>query len=67
MEHGFGLSLKFTHCSEFFLIPSAPEPEDNDFPIANWEVLTPSEHLLKVGPGPTWSYVLDSSTDEGVA
>jgi len=63
-KHGFGLSLKFTDSSEFFLTPCASEPEDAEFPIADWEVFTPREHLLKVGPGPTWSYLLDSSTDE---
>ena len=63
-KHGFGLSLKFTDSSEFFLTPSAPEPEDDEFPIADWEVFTPREHLLKVGPGPTWSYMLDSSSPE---
>ena len=63
-KHGFGLSLKFTDCSEFFLTPSAPEPEDDEFPIADWEVFTPREHLLKVGPGPTWSYMLDSASPE---
>ncbi len=66
-KYGFGLSLKFADSSEFFLVPSAPEPGDAEDPIADWEVLTPSEHLLKAGPGLTWSYLPDSSTSEDVA
>lgn len=66
-KYGFGLALKFTDSSEFFLVPSAPEPEDAEDPIADWEVLMPGEHLLKVGPGLTWSYSPDSSKTEDAA
>jgi hypothetical protein len=34
-----------------------PEPDDDEFDeIAYWELFTPDDHLLSVGPKLTWSY-----------
>ncbi len=59
VKGGYGLWLKFTDDSEIFVIPpppGPPTPEDIEWPVADWEVITPNERLLVVGPGRSWSY-----------
>jgi hypothetical protein len=68
---GFSLRLRFSDGSSAFIRP-APEPDevepigektsadDGTIEIPDWEVLTPHERILRVGPGPRWDY-LDST------
>jgi len=59
VKGGYGLWLKFIDDSEIFVIPPPPGPptsEDIEWPVADWEVITPNERLLVVGPGRSWSY-----------
>jgi hypothetical protein len=70
--HGFSLQLRFSDGSIIVILPT-PEPDesvpdseaDSDdvsgMEISDWEILTPYERILRVGPGLRWSY-LDSTS-----
>lgn len=48
-----GLTVVFNNGCKLMLFP---EPEENaDLPY--WEMFTPSQRVLKVGPDATWAYV----------
>ena len=49
---GFGLSLLLSDGSVFLVTPEAI-PSD----LADWELFTPYERFLRVGPGLEWSYL----------
>jgi hypothetical protein len=66
--HGFALELRFSDDSRTSILPvpesyeSVPEGEtDSDViaavEISDWEILTPYERILRVGPGLRWDYV----------
>jgi hypothetical protein len=70
---GFSLQLRFSDGSTAYIRPMAgpdeaePEGEERstdagEIEIADWEILTPHQRILKVGPGPLWSY-LDSTRE----
>jgi hypothetical protein len=68
----FGYSLRIT-LSDGSFIEIQPSPDDfserhidEDFPISppDWELFTPYNHCLQVGPGTQWSY-LPSDEPEG--
>jgi hypothetical protein len=68
---GFSLRLRFSDGSSAYIRP-APGPDevervgeqtsadDGTIELPDWEVLTPHERILRVGPGPRWGY-LDST------
>ena len=58
VKGGLGLALRFTDDCEVFVIPPPPEPsapEDLGSLVVDWEIMTPNERLLTVGPGRSWS------------
>ncbi len=66
--HGFALELRFSDDSRTLILPvpesyeTVPEGEtDSDdvtgVGISDWEILTPYERILRVGPGLRWDYV----------
>jgi hypothetical protein len=72
LAHGFSLQLRFSDGSRSVVLPrpesyeAVPEDETNSediggIEIADWEILTPFERILKVGPGLRWGY-LDSTS-----
>jgi hypothetical protein len=55
---GFGLSLLLSDGSSFLITPealAASQPEEEA--LADWELFTPYERYLRVGPGVEWSYL----------
>jgi hypothetical protein len=70
---GFSLQLRFSDGSTAYIRPM-PGPDEVEpggeeaatdvgaMEIPDWEVLTPHQRILKVGPGPRWNY-LDSTRD----
>lgn len=65
MRHGFGLHLILSDGSALLIRPSpASEEEVEEGEIADWEVFTPHERYLRVGPGFRWAY-LDSRASSG--
>jgi hypothetical protein len=68
---GFSLQLRFSDGSTAYIRPSPgsdevePEGEERSTDVGareipDWEILTPHQRILKVGPGPRWNY-LDST------
>jgi len=53
---GFGLSLHFSDGSSILVAPEA-SADDHEVQIADWELFTPYERFLRVGPGLHWSYL----------
>lgn len=55
---GYSLSLVFSDGSSILMIPdSVGEPGAQEDEIADWEVFTPHDRYLRVGPGVEWSYL----------
>jgi hypothetical protein len=54
---GCGLSLYLSDGSSLWIAPEtdAPPPAENE--IADWELFTPYDRYLRVGPGMWWSYL----------
>jgi hypothetical protein len=50
------LALEVTFSNGYTLILMPETDEDDDDPLAYWELFTPDNKLLEVGPGPVWSY-----------
>lgn len=42
----------------FILVTPRSDAADDEHPIPDWELFTPYERLLSVGPGPRWSYTV---------
>jgi hypothetical protein len=63
---GFALALNFSDGSNALIMPfsSRDAPEENGIEVADWEVFTPHDRYLRVGPGRRWSY-LESSPKSG--
>ncbi len=65
---GFGLLLVFADQSRLMIRPSPISSSDSnavELPeIADWELFTPYGRYLRVGPGPTWSYLPSGSEEE---
>jgi hypothetical protein len=68
---GFGLMLSLSDRSTLIVLPAPPSPsvegegeaaEGDDLP--DWEIFTPHDRYLRVGPGPRWSY-LESNKPAG--
>jgi hypothetical protein len=61
---GYGLSLGFSDQSRLLIRPSPADSDaGDDLPeIADWELFTPHQRFLRVGPGAQWAYL--PSTDE---
>jgi hypothetical protein len=56
--YGFGLSALLEDEASVVILPSrAPRQRPRRDQIADWEVFTPYERYLKVGPGLRWSYL----------
>jgi hypothetical protein len=55
---GVLLSLLFSDRSSLLVLPiRSPVSEgDDEGPLSDWEVFMPRHRVLKVGPGPSWSY-----------
>jgi hypothetical protein len=55
---GFGISLGFSDGSVLRICPSPGDGEGAlDDPVADWELFTPHERYVSVGPGERWSYL----------
>jgi len=54
---GFALVLLLSDGSTFFICPSLDDPVQEDDVVSDWEVFTPHERCIEVGPGLQWSYV----------
>jgi hypothetical protein len=54
---GFGLSLLLSDGSAFLVTPEAIPSDSAESPLADWELFTPYERLLRAGPGLEWSYL----------
>jgi hypothetical protein len=52
--YAFGMSLLLEDGASLTVLPSPPLRSDD---IADWEVFTPYERCLSVGPGLNWSYL----------
>ncbi len=64
---GFALRLGFSDDSTIYISPESPSSEDPpgddaesseelEGAITDWEVMTPHQRILKVGPGERWNY-----------
>jgi len=60
---GFGLTLVLSDRSTLIILPAPPSPSDEGEEkmlvgddLADWEVFTPHDRYLRVGPGQRWSY-----------
>lgn len=45
------------------IAPASIDPAENEAPLADWELFTPDDGLLSVGPGPQWSYAAGRSAE----
>lgn len=54
---GFGLSLSLSDGASILIAPESVETLSLTETIADWELFTPYERLLRVGPGVQWSYL----------
>lgn len=64
---GFGGSFALSDGSSLLILPDSAETsgeDDEGDEIADWEVFTPYQRYLRVGPGATWAY-LPSATADG--
>jgi hypothetical protein len=60
---GFGLSVLLSDGSSLLIVPEAVEqPQSQDEELADWEVFTPHDRYLRVGPGAHWSYLPSRNT-----
>jgi hypothetical protein len=54
----YALSLAMADGTSLFVSPVLAEPHElADEPLADWELFTPYERLLRVGPGLQWCYM----------
>lgn len=53
---GFALTLVLSDGSRFLIRPNLDDPIQDDDP-ADWEVFTPYDRCIEVGPGLQWAYV----------
>jgi hypothetical protein len=52
------LTITFSDDSTFCILPPREKARhSSDDVVADWELFTPHERYLRVGPGPTWSYL----------
>lgn len=64
LAYGFGLSLLLDDGSSLVIEPPPPNRASRTIRgIADWEVFTPHERYLRIGPGLQWSY-LESRSPE---
>jgi hypothetical protein len=65
-----GLLLEFANGANLVLCPN-PEIDQDEEPLADWELFTPFHTYLRCGPGFVWSYLpadrLSNTKCEGVA
>ena len=59
---GFGLALVFSDRSTLIIVPVPDSPmsgpvDDEREDVADWELFTPYNRYLRVGPGPRWAYL----------
>jgi hypothetical protein len=54
---GFALALLLSDGSSLSICPNLDEPVDESDDVADWEVFTPYERCIEVGPGLQWAYV----------
>jgi hypothetical protein len=55
---GYGLALVFSDVASLLVVPeSAEKPDTAEGGTADWELFTPYERYLRVGPGVRWSYL----------
>lgn len=59
---GFALTLLLSDGSSFSIRPNLDEPVDETDDVADWEVFTPYERCIEVGPGLQWAYVNTRAT-----
>ncbi|HBI43338.1 MAG TPA: hypothetical protein DDY78_10850 [Planctomycetales bacterium] len=52
---GIALLLEFNDGSHLTVLPD-DEADDDETPLADWELFTPYDMYLACGPGPVWSY-----------
>ncbi|MGH7134540.1 MAG: hypothetical protein ACREHD_02305, partial [Pirellulales bacterium] len=59
-ESGFACSLLLADGSSILIVPAAAGEGDGDSSaedVADWEVFTPHDRYLRVGPGMSWAYL----------
>lgn len=59
------LLLGFADGSRFELVPDPENMMDRDDLIADWELFTPYKTVLRVGPGPVWSFLRSDKAQSG--
>lgn len=69
LRHGFGLRLALTDGSTIEVVPMPDHFEINvndpiPIPPPDWELFTPYERYLNVGPGTQWSYLPSDKSEK---
>lgn len=59
---GFALAILLSDGSSLLVRPDIDEPMNESDDIADWEVFTPYERCVQVGPGLRWAYVNTRTT-----
>jgi hypothetical protein len=73
LSGGIALALGFSDHGRFIIRPAPQYPdevgsEDGELPeIADWEIYTPIDRYLRVGPGQKWAYLPSTSKDSNRA
>jgi hypothetical protein len=56
-SNGFALFLELSDGTRITVFPAQAEQEDEEEALPDWEIFTPIDRYLEVGPGLHWSYV----------
>ncbi len=62
-QNGFALSLSFSDGSLLRVLPSHAQSPDTGGDVADWELFTPYQRVLTVGPGSRWCYLPSRQTE----
>lgn len=63
--YGFGFSAALEDGASLLIVPPrAPKKRARGNDVADWEVFTPHDRYLTVGPGLRWSYLPSRAADE---
>jgi len=63
--YGFGFSVALEDGASLLIVPPlAPKKRARGKDVADWEVFTPHDRYLTVGPGLHWSYLPSRPVDE---
>ena len=62
-QAGFACALLLSDGSSLLIAPDPELAASAEQDVADWEIFTPHERYLRVGPGPNWSYLPSTSTN----